>query len=196
MKIVDQSDSEMVLKQSPTGSQIFGVIFAAIGLFAIIVANQNKFFAFMIGSIFVIFGLLVVVNAKSITIRINRASNTIAMLFKTIIGKKEQQLSFNQIKELAIEAYIQTTGGGGPRNQVKHNLVFYTTDGGSILIPFESKATGWVVMGYQIVTGEKERARELGETIAKYINVPFVYREPPTMSELIKQNTNQANAKS
>lgn len=195
MKILHLTETEMFLKQKSFGAQIFGIFFAAIGASAIIVANQNKLVAIIIGSIFIITGLFATVTAKTITININKTTNTIDIMFKSLINKKLHKLSINQIKEVAVEAYVQTSGGSGPRNQINHNLVFYDTEGGSVLVPYGGNASGLLVMGYQIISGQKKNAKELGNTIADFMNIPFVYREPPSISDLIKQNTSQIPTK-
>lgn len=195
MKILHLTETEMVIKQKSLEHQIFGIFFAVIGASAIIIANQNKLVAIIIGSIFIFTGLFMTLTAKIITININKTTNTICILFKSLINKKLHKLSINQIKEVAVEAYVQTSEGSGPRNVIKHNLVIYDIEGGSVLIPFGSNSSGLLDFWYQIISGQKKKAIELGNTIADFINIPFVYREPLSVDDLIKQNTSQITTK-
>ena len=191
MKITRQSTSTMILKQGALGNKLFGIFFSFIGIFAIFISNQNKIAAILIGLIFVIAGLAVTFLSKSVIISLNKNTNIVDIIFSSLLGKKSQQLSFNQIKEVAIEAYLKGSGSL-PRKDTGHNLVFYTVEGDNVLIPMGSNSTGLIVMGHRMLTGSNKKVVEMGSAIAKFTNTPFIYREPPSARELLRQSSLQA----
>lgn len=195
MKITYQTSTQLVLKQMNLANRVYGLVFAGIGVFAILIASQNKGFAFLIGGIFALLGIFVFLFNKSVIVSIDKARESVIVGFRSLVGAEDKNLFFNEIKEIAVESYVQNYSHSAPLRDVSHNLVFYTENGDSILIHMDSPASGLVLLGYRVATNYRNNSVEIGRTIAEFIGKPFIERKPPTISELIQQTRDAVTPK-
>lgn len=188
MKIIQETPTNLILKQSNFSSLVFGIIFFLIGIgTTILISGQSFMTAIIFGGAFILIGALVVVTAKSFTINIDKTQNKYTLSTVSLISKKNQDVALNQIKEVSLEEYVsQNVSGNSPRNQINYNLVFYLQDGQGILIPINSSSNSFSIQGIP-VGGMLGRNKNivLGNKIATFIGVPFVDRRPPTFTEAI-----------
>jgi hypothetical protein len=202
MKILRETQTQLILKQTSFQAIIWGLFSAAIGgsilLFISHNHNQNTLIVILFGLAFALAGIWMIVTAKFITITIDKTQNQFTFQAASILGKKQQSLALNQIKEVVIEEYIsRNPNSAGPRNQLNFTLVFYLQDGEGIPIPLN--ASGTTVSFNGIPFGGFFFGRNkniiMGNKIASFIGVPFVDRRPPTVGEIVQDVTQEINAK-
>lgn len=191
MKITKKTQNNLLIEQNGLQGKIIGIIFSLLGVLAITIAQQSKAFAIILGLIFIISGLFTFLTAKSIKITINKLDNKIKLLFKSVVSKKELSYSFDQIKEVAIEAYYTQTRGASSLN---HNLVLYLTDNENILISLNGGGR-ISVSGISLPNDSRIKAEEIGKTVAEYIGSSYTYLNPPTLAEAFENARKQIKPK-
>ena len=188
MKIIQETSSQMVLKQSGLGASIFGVLFFIIGLGVFVFfSRQNIMAARLIGGVFALVGVFVFVTAKTITITIDKAQNKCNFFSVTLIGKKSQDVALDQIKEVSLEEKItNNSNSNGSQNQINYTIVFYLQDGEGIPIPIGSSTDSISINGLPM--GEmlgRNKNIVFCNKIAAFIGVPFADRRPPSFTEAV-----------
>jgi hypothetical protein len=197
MKIAQETQGQLVLKQSGLSARIFGILFVVIGIGVFtLFSSQNITAARLIGGVFALVGIFVFITAKYITITIDKTQNKCNFFTVTLIGKKSQDVALDQIKEVSLEETItHSTGSDGPENQINYTLVFYLQDGEGIPVPISSASGSFSVNGLPMgeMVGRNKNV-VLGNNIATFIGVPFVDRRPPSFTEAIGEVVQKINA--
>jgi hypothetical protein len=185
MKITQETPTVLTLRQRSYFPVVMCLVFFVIGVYLFLNHKDSK--SLLIAVFFIVFSLLLIVFLKFITIVIDKITSTISITGAGLLGKKTQTINFNQIKEIAIEEYIATTGAANstPRNQLNFNLVIYLNDGQSYPIAIDSLSmisVGGIPIGG---LGTRNYIIETGNKIASFIGVPFVDRRPPSLRDVV-----------
>lgn len=202
MKIVQETQAILVLKQKNYVGIFIGILLFAIGVCLLISQGVKDIKMLVISIIFILISLLVVVSTKFITLIIDKTSKRITITSKGLMRHSSQNIAIDQVKEVAIEESVtlvrtnnsSTTNSGtfnlsssnpGMRKQVNYVLIFYLKDGQGIPVQIDSPASfsvGGLPIGDYLV---RNKIIELGNKIANFIAVPFKDNRPPTVNEVI-----------
>lgn len=168
MKIVQENQNLMVVKEKNILPLVIGLIFAAVG-FLIVFSPQifKEQPPLWFGLVFILIGFLAVLLCPFVTISIDRGTGKITFLWKRLIGTKKKEYSLDQIKEIIFQTYytIQTKT---KRPRPNYSLLFIFKNEKEVA--FQNK-------------GRKDKI--IGEKIAQFLNVPFQEKRPPTVSEVL-----------
>ena len=187
MKIVEESETNLILKQGFILNIIIGILLVTAGIGLFFIDNTNVNTARIVAFAFILSGIISVVLANATTITIDKTTNKICFLTSRLWGKKLQEIAINQVKEVSLEEYITQNyaENNRPRNQLNFTLVFYLLDGQGI--PFKLGSQGsFGINGLPLgmFLGRNKNV-VLGNKIALFIGVPFVDRRPPTAAQVI-----------
>lgn len=174
MKIIKEDQNLMVIKDRNIFAFLIGAVFMLVGL--LVILKPNLFSdqpPFWLGLVMALVGGFVILFAKAITVILDKTSSKILVAEKALLSRNTKEYGFDQIVKIELQKNYNTSrkGGGG-----FYKLAFVLNDGKQITL---SVASG-VVMGMEIIPGKEKGAR-----IAKFLNVPFEERRPPTVSEAI-----------
>lgn len=177
MKIIQEEQNLMVLKDSNIIAFIAGTIFTIGGL---VVIFKPDFFtnqpSVWVGFIGVLLGGSVISSAKITTVSLDKTSNKLLFLRKGLMSKSVNEYNLDQIKEVELSVlYSSSSKGGG----YSYHLAFVFNNGE--IIPLNPGSSSVIkIMGIQIIPEKTTGAR-----IASFLNVPFQERRPPTVSETL-----------
>jgi len=177
MKIVKEDQNLMILKDRNIIVFIVGIIFALAG-FAVIFkpdffTNQPPIWSGFVG---VLLGGFVVVAAKITTVSLNKTSNKLLFLRRSLLDKKVKEYNLDQIKEVELSVAYPSSGKGGGYS---YHLAFVFNNGE--IVPLNPGSSSTIrIMGRQIIP-----EKTLGARIASFLSVPFQERRPPTVSETL-----------
>ncbi len=166
----------MILKDRGGFVFFVGIIFALAG-FAVIF--KPDFFTenppLWSGVAGVLLGALIIVVAKITTVTLDKTSNKILFLWRSLLNNKIQEYTLDQIKEVELSA-IYSSGKGGA---CSYHLALVFNNGE--IIPLNPGSSSSIrIMGRQIIP-----EKTLGTRMANFLNVPFQEKRPPTVSETL-----------
>ncbi len=188
MKIIEENPTRLILKQKSFMPYVIGVIFTVVGLYLLLIFTQKNAKSTIIGLIFVMAGIIPVVFNKFMTIVLDKTTRIITIVNTGLLGKKTETMTFDELKEVAIEEYVTTSTAGNsmPRNQLSYNLVLYKKDGQGFPIHIDSPSSTFIG-SFPVLDLFKVRntIMEMGNKIAVFIGVPFIDRRPPTLTEVV-----------
>lgn len=186
MKLVQETPTNLVLKQQNYLGIIVGITFLLVGGIGFFVSLGKGMEPLIITGILFLVGICIILVTKFITITIDKTQQNIIFTFRSLLGTKRQNYAISQIKEVSIEEYVTTTrdSHNNTTQQLNYNLVFYLQDGQGIPIPIGSK-TGFSPLSIMSMFSQRNQQMELGKKIADFIGVPFVDRRPPTFTQAV-----------
>ena len=187
MKVVEESETKLVIKQGIFLNIILGILIVAAGVVLFFIANTNVNTGRIFALALIIAGIISILLASATTITVDKTTNKIAFLISRLWGKKLQEMAINQVKEISLEEYVTQNYSDNrrPRSQLNFTLVYYLQDGQGI--PFRlGSQSNFAFNGLPIgmFLGRNKNV-VMGNKIAAFIGVPFVDRRPPTAAEVI-----------
>lgn len=188
MKILEESELRIVLKDSNWGGLIFGIVITLGSLFF---AYQSNPFAkefdiktLIFPGIFLLVGLLLLFTSKITTITLDKNINKIEFIKKGILGVSSKNYPLNQIIKVDLREQIIVTrtnnnnrgfNAGTPRLQFQTVLVL--RDGAEIpLGRLKSPATASI--GGAVIMSGVGTEQVIGQKIATFLGVPFEKNSP------------------
>jgi hypothetical protein len=177
MKIIQEDDNQMILKDRNYVSFIIGIIFSFLGLITIFKAdlftNQPPIWS---GFVWVLLGFFAIIVSKITTITLDKSINKLLFFRKGLSGQSNHEYDLNQIKELELSvAYSQSKRKQG----YSYHLAFIFNNGE--IVPLSpGTSSNHRLMGRQIIP-----EKNIGARIASFLGVPFQERRPPTLSETL-----------
>lgn len=189
MKIVQESAVSMVIKDYNYNSLVIGIVFIVLGSFSFFKTEplRNLFdFKVILTGIFPIVGLYIVLITKFTTIVLDKAQNKITFTRKSILGTKHDEVSLAPVVkvELKQEYKMETvemnanTRGFSTRSEIPrlyYQLALVSNNGQEVQLESPKRSSG---VG-SILLGGRTKAREVGQKIATFLNVPFQEISPP-----------------
>lgn len=196
MKVIQETPTTLVLKQSAIGGIIMGAAFVVVGLLVAIFFSKTDWKILILSGVFILFGLVSVLLTKFITVKIDKSTNKITILHSGILGKKSYDLAIDQLKEVAVEESVSvnysnqnnqnSTLMNGSGTQRSYNLVFYLMNGQGIPVQMDSSSLPISINGLSLgMLTARNKNIELGNKIAVFIGVPFVDRRPPGIADVV-----------
>jgi hypothetical protein len=176
MKIIKETSGLMIIKDRSVFAFVVGSIFVSVGILVIfkltIFKDQPPLWA---GIFSAIAGGFVILINKITTITLNKTSNELSFLRKGLSGSNTKRHKLDEIKSVELITGYNTSNS---RTCCSYNLVFVSKN--NDIIPLKRGSSTKIVMGKQIVS-----ERKIGPKIANFLNVPFEERRPPTARELL-----------
>jgi hypothetical protein len=193
MRIISESENQLIVKQDNIGNILFGIIFILIGVGISILSIM----AVAIGVIFFLVGIYIVFSSKSTKIILNRLSRTITVEYVGLRYKNIRNLNFDEVKGITIQQFVkEITVNTGPRSPQEINLVIFLKNGEEILIN-AGESNNTYIMGVQLQKGLlplKDKNRGIAEKISNFIGVPFIDGRSKTLQEGFSNFTKQMGA--
>lgn len=179
MKITQETQNLIVLKDGNLWAWILGEVFVLVGIVAIVspasFTNTPPAWA---GAISILVGLAVILLVKSSIITLDKDANQLSIVRKSIIGGQTQEdYALNQIKQIELQYRVNLRNfsqgvNRGMRMAYSYRLVFILTDGREV--PLTTGFSGASNVGG--ILRVKERA--IGEKLSAFLGVPFIDIRP------------------
>lgn len=164
MKIIQKTQNLIVLKDGRIISFIIGIIFILFGLFLIISPMSfNGVPSFWVGIGVIVCGLMAILFPKSSTVLLNKDENKVYVVRKSIIGgRSQEEYAFDQIAKVELQYKIsrEIRQGSGLREQYSYRLIFVLTDGRNIPLTMNFSGASTVRFSGINITGGIVKVKE------------------------------------
>ncbi len=172
MKIVKETPDLMIIKDRNILVFFIGAIFVLAGLITIFYpdffTNRPPREAGIGGALM---GLLVISLVKVTTIGLDKNTNKLVIVWKSLFSRKMTEYNLNQIKTIELQHIYQKKG-------YAYQLFFILENNKQIPLP----STGGVV---KVIGEQITNERIIGARISSFLNIQFQERRPPTVSEAL-----------
>lgn len=187
MKIIQQDQNSLRLRDSNILGYSIGTIFTIFGLFMTIKPTMFIQHPPLLMSLFFLAtGIFVVCIAKVTTVSLDKTLDKLTITQKSLFSQQSQEYLLSSVKQLELQQNYRTDNHNRPG--ISYNLVFILNTG--IAVPLNPLgSTNISVAGIPINT---EQA--LGNKIAGFMGVPFVELRPPTLQETLTAITSKVSS--
>lgn len=180
MKITQETQNLLVLKDGNLWAWILGGVFILVGIVAIVSPTSfTNIPPVWGGAISILVGLAVILIAKSSIITLNKDTNQFSIARKSIIGGQTQEdYALNQIKQIELQYRVSRQNissrglNQGMRMKYSYRLVFILVDGREV--PLTTGFSGASNVGGIL----RVKERVIGEKLSAFLGVPFIDIRP------------------
>lgn len=181
MKIIQETQNLIVLKDSNLWAWVLGGVFVLAGVIMIVSPTSfvNNTPPMWIGALFVLAGLATILFSKSSVVTLNKETNQFSIARKSIIGGQTQEdYVLNQIKQIELQYRVSRQNvssqglNQGMRMKYSYRLILILTDGREV--PLTTGFSGASNVGGIL----KIKERVIGEKLAAFLSVPFIDIRP------------------
>ena len=163
MKIIEENNEVLILKDSGTVFRLIGALFIVLGIFFFIKSIAESETVSSLFSILVsLVGASVVVFVKDTTTTMNRTLGTIQITKKNMVGSGLTEYRFSDIQNVLLRIQMNRDTKTN-RQTVTSQLALDTTTNG--IVPLEMMAGG--------ISERTDARRQIGQKIADLLQVPF-----------------------
>lgn len=202
MKIVEDSPSRLVLKESALKQYAIGALFAVIGVGVGIGGSQapkDGIVLVLFGAVFAVAGIVAIIFSKSDTVTVDKSSRQIIIIFKSLKNKngQSQTVSFDDVSNIQLfQQYKQQfvnngmnnggsglsfgsggVGSGNMQTELQMNLALQLKNGTMITIANEQRQAG-LNLGIS-----SNSLIDKGQKLAAAIGVPFQQQGTETVGQ-------------
>lgn len=170
MKIVEQNDSILVIKNGNWVGIIIGVIVSLVGLIILLrisIPSVNTLAPWQVGTIFLLVGLSAILLPTFDSIVFDKNEKTLKMRQKNLIWDNNQKYDISNIKQLELWQKPNPRGRG-----LSNKLMCIFTDSSSVSL--NGGRSSSVVVGGISVSYNHIPEINIGDRIAAFLNVPFI----------------------
>lgn len=184
MKIINQTENELLVKDGNWSSVIFGIIFILIGAGLIYSSYVSGSVSIWIGIIFLAVGLLVAFLTSTIIINFNKTNGQFYYQKKNLVGGKSVTYNIADIlrietrKEWRTENTSSSKGISMPRSVLMSQSVILLKSGEELPIDHQKKSSQTIFSS--VLMGGQGNGVAIANQIATFLNVPFQEINPPT----------------
>jgi uncharacterized protein (UPF0333 family) len=182
MKIINQSENQMSLKDGNALSLILGAVFIIIGVFgAFGIYSASRFSGpFWAMTVFFLIGLIIIFTSAAILVTIDKTQNQISFLKKRLAGSKSQTYNIQNVLRIELRKSYRMQAGTRnqngtitpPRQILQHQSVIVLKDGTEV--PLENvKSSGNAGIGTEVLLGGTGKELSISNQIANFLGVPF-----------------------
>jgi hypothetical protein len=200
MKIINQTQDQMSLKDGNISSLVAGVVLMIVGVYIFYqtysVSGLSK--NVLVGVGLFIFGLVVLFLSSAITISIDKSQNKILFLKKRLLGGKSQTYAIQDVLRVELRKSIEMEQGtrsqtgtiSMPHQVLKYQSIIIFKDG--VELPLENvKNSSGITSG--VLMGVNGKEISIANQIAAFLNVPFQEGNPASASTIIPPTTGKMN---
>ena len=175
MKIIEQNEQHLIIKDGMTNSLLFGLLFIIVGVF-VLYKSAGRAVLLFVGACFVLVGLFMFFAATSYTVEIG--GSQILYKKKRLLGT--QIRSYNSADAVRVETKQRISYSSGspragsnfsvPTPQLSYQSVLVFKDGQELALDNIHNATSWMG-GMLMSVPNKEFVA--AHAVADYLHVPF-----------------------
>jgi hypothetical protein len=186
MRIITENIELIVIKSGNLFGYIIGSIFVLLG--AVILLQPNDFvintdIPWWMAFFIIILGLLSIFLPTIDYITFNKQTNKLEIRQRNIFWRRSGDYDLAQIKEIE----MRLVPNGGRRGGYSQKLLCVMKSGEHIALPTKSSVSTIQigVVGFNVSYVEK-----VGKKITEFLNVPFIDKGIPTVAEVINETVN------
>ena len=184
MKIITQTETNLVAIERNTSNVVFGIILFAIGGGVAILGTHggtNANLALIIGIFFALVGLIFIVIWRRIRLELDKPSMQITLTVRSLIGGNQHQIPFSQVLKVQLVTSLASSMNQGRTSTTRlTKLLLLLTDGTSIDLSDKSQG----MRGNIFMVFGKIPNVSIGQTLAQFIGVPFEQPGTPDISQV------------
>jgi hypothetical protein len=182
MKIINQTQDQMNLKDGNASSLIIGLVLILGGSYSIyhFYSASGPSNILWVAAVILLFGLIMIFLSSTITVAIDKSQNQISFLKKRLIGNKSQTFNIQDAlrvelrKSYSMQSGTRSPNGGMvmPREVLNYQSVIIFKDGTEL--PLESvKSSGGTNIGSAVLMGGTGKELSMANQVANFLGVPF-----------------------
>jgi cation transport ATPase len=182
MKIITQTDGEMVLKEGSASGIIFGIIFAIVGAVVAFYFSSSGQIVVWLGIAFIAIGLASIFFSSSITVDINKSGGQLSYQKKHLIGGSSAAYAVADVLrvETRKEWRMQNNANKNvsmPRQVLVSQSVIVFKNGQELPLDHQKNSSSMSV-GPVMMTGQGKEVATATQ-VANFMGVPFQEIAPP-----------------
>jgi hypothetical protein len=191
MKIINQTENELVLKDGSASNIVFGIVFLLIGLAIGYSGYNSGSKAVWVGVALFVIGLLIALLSSTIGIDFNKASGQFTYRKKNLIGGKTTTYNFTDVFRVETRKQWQTEntsrGAGNtrismPREVLVSQSVIVFKDGRELPVDHQKKNSqgmSGIIGSASVLMGGQSKEISIANQVATFLGVPFQEVAPP-----------------
>jgi len=175
MKITQQTEGQITIKNSGGVLYLAGLIFIAVGAYIFYTKTGPNWF----GIVFMVAGLLPILGAQNTIINLEKGEGKLRILRKRLVGKKEETFGFGDVSAITLRQERHTASKGG--TTYNYPLAFNFKNRLPLDFVFNlNRSSG------AIASGQERKHRMIGQTVAQFLGVPFQEQAMPTITDAVQ----------
>lgn len=185
MKIANQTDSAMLLKEGGASGILFSIVFMLVGLGVGYSQHFSISPALWVAVAFFVVGLVMLLLASSITVKINKTDGQLAYQTQRLVGSKSTTFAIADV--LRIETRKQwrmenvssgNRGASMPRQVLMMQSVIVFKNGQELPLDHQ-KSSSSMSIGPAVLMGGSGAEVAIAKQVADFMGVPFQEIAPP-----------------
>jgi len=188
MKIVSQSQDQLVLNEGSTSGIVVGAVITLAGALGGYFLRASSPYAIWIALAVVVIGIAVILFSSSITVTANKATGQLLHQKKRLVGGKDSTYAIADIFRIETRKQwqIQNTPPSGNQNAtmpqpvlVAQSVIVFK-DGREVPLDHQ-KTSSTTTVGSVVLMGGQGAETAIAARVAQFLNVPFEEIAPPSM---------------
>jgi hypothetical protein len=191
MKIISQSQDQLVLQEGSTSGVIVGAVFVLAGVLGGYFLRESSPYAVWTALAVVLLGIGVILFASSITVTANKASGQVLYQKKSLVRGQKDLYAIAEIFRIETRKQWQTQNTQPSGNQqtsmpqlVAQSVIVFK-DGRELPLDHQ-KTSSTTTVGSVVLMGGQGAETAVAAQVAKFLNVPFQEIAPPNMGGVIQ----------
>jgi UPF0716 family protein affecting phage T7 exclusion len=174
MKIVEQTQSRMIVQRSPLTQMAAGGVLLVAGVFLLSQARNTSTAGLVLTLAFVGAGLLILISARRITVSVDKLGATVSISSKSLVGRvQNRSIAIADIDRLTYdEVYFTERVNGRYHANRRSSSILVLKDGSAVVLAREQSEGAGVLDILSFSRADMTVDRALSE----YIGVPFFER--------------------
>jgi cation transport ATPase len=182
MKIITQTDGEMILKEGSASGIIFGIIFAIVGAVVAFYFSSSGQIVVWLGIAFIVIGLASIFFSSSITVDINKLGGQLSYQKKRLIGGSSATYAIADVLRIETRRQWRVQNNANknvsmPRQVLVSQSVIVFKSGQELPLDHQKNSSSMSV-GPVMMTGQGSEVA-IATQVANFIGVPFQEIAPP-----------------
>lgn len=167
MKIINQTETNLVAVERNTGDGVWGVVWLVIGVLAVIIGAldiTDALGSLLLGSFMVVVGIGILLLRRQVSLEIDKSVKQVTLASRSPFGRSQHQYAFEQIAKVSlvtafnnIQSYMTT-------------LSLVLSNGTTIELTNQEQSIPALNM---IGIASKIPNKSIGQSIAQFIGVPL-----------------------
>lgn len=183
MKIINQTENELILKDGNFSNVFIGIIFCLIGVFwGYQSYGTNAMLSLGMGAIFFIIGIFLILKNLTITVDFNKLSSQFNYQKKSLIKKEINVYNFSDVARIETRKQWETRNSSSGRNGISTSQqvlvsqsIIVFKDGTELPLDNQKDSSGntGLLNTTSVLMGGSSKENFIANQVAVFIGVPF-----------------------
>jgi len=186
MKIAKQSESQLILTESAIVPYVVAVLFLLVGVGILIFPSSfEQDIPSWLPILFMGIGFVMIFIVSRRTISIDKGERTISIIDRSVVSKKQEQISIDtiQLVETRKKISTHTNSDGWQTTNVGYVVILLLKDGARVQLNKTVNAKSSSI--FSILNKTTPREMKIAQVIADFLEVPYEKKGLPSTSEIL-----------